>query len=72
MNQDISIRSLEYDLIQGKVRVELEGLMGGRSVTLQVQFAFRADDVPEAELKRVAILETQQILRAASNVTLQG
>jgi hypothetical protein len=67
----IRIKRLAYDPEQEVVSVELTGDVGGRNVDIQLQFPFRAHgDRPGADLRNIALLEIQQILRSASNITL--
>jgi hypothetical protein len=71
MDVRISVDSLNYDLIRGKVMVVLSGEIGGREVRIELQFPFRGThDQPENKLREIALLEAQQILRAAATVTL--
>jgi phage tail protein X len=67
----ISIKRLAYDPEQRVVNAELTGEVGGRNVDVQLQFPFRAHgDRSEVDLRNIALLEIQQILRSASNITL--
>ena len=67
----IRIKRLAYDPDQEIVTAELTGEIGGRHVDVQLQFPFRAHgDRPGADLRSIALLEIQQILRSASNITL--
>ena len=71
MDHEIRIERLTYDPDQDIVRAELVGELGGRNVDVQLQFPFRAHvDRPGVDLRAIALLEIQQILRSASIVTL--
>jgi len=71
MAHEIRMKRLAYDPDQEIVSVELTGTMGGRNVEVQLQFPFRAHaDRPDVDLRNIAVLEMQQILRSASNITL--
>jgi hypothetical protein len=66
---NLSIESLRYDLVQEKVLISIVGDVGGREVHIQLQFPFRASGMPE-QFRETALLEAQQILRAAATVHL--
>jgi hypothetical protein len=71
MTHTIVIKRLSYDRDRELVAAELAGEMGGRHVDVQLQFALRAHgERTESELRRAILLEIQQILRSAANVTL--
>ena len=71
MVHEIKIERLAYDPDQEIVSAALVGEMGGRNVDVQLRFPFRAHvDRPGVDLREIALLEIQQILRSASNVTL--
>ena len=68
---EIRVKRLAYNPDQEIVTAQLTGEMGGRDVEVQLRFPFRAHgDRPEVDLRKVALLEIQQILRSASNITL--
>lgn len=68
---EIRVKRLAYNPDQEIVTVQLTGEMGGRDVEVQLRFPFRAHaDRPEVDLRKVALLEIQQILRSASNIAL--
>jgi hypothetical protein len=65
------MKRLAYEPDQEIVSAELTGDMGGRNVELQLRFPFRAHaDRPGVDLRKIALLEMQQILRSASNIVL--
>jgi len=67
----IRIKRLAYDPEQEVVSAELTGHVGGRNVDVQLQFPFRAHaDRAGVDLRNIALVEIQQILRSASNITL--
>jgi hypothetical protein len=71
MTHTIRIKRLSYDRDRELVTSELSGEMGGRHVDVQLQFALRAHgERTESELRNAILLEIQQILRSAANVTL--
>lgn len=71
MVHEIRMKRLAYDPDHEIVSVELTGTMGGRNVEVQLRFPFRAHaDRPGVDLRKIALLEMQQILRSASNITL--
>lgn len=71
MTHTVWIKRLAYNPDHETVNAELSGEMGGRHVDLQLQFALRPHgEHPEADLHKIVLLEIQQILRSASNVTL--
>src|SRR5689334_16456064 len=71
MVHEIRIKRLAYDPEREVVSAELTGEMGGRNVDVQLQFPFRAHgDRPGTDLRNIALLEMQQILRSASNIAL--
>ena len=71
MTHTVWIKHVTYNPDHEMVKAELSGEMGGRHVDIQLQFALRAHrERPEADIRTIALLEIQQILRSASNVTL--
>jgi hypothetical protein len=71
MVHEIRVVRLAYDPDQDIVSADLTGAMAGRNVELHLRFPFRAHgDRPGADLRKVALLEMQQILRSASNIAL--
>ena len=71
MTHTIWIKRLNYDRDRELVAAELSGEMGGRHVDVQLQFALRAHgERTEAEIRNSILLEIQQVLRSAANVTL--
>ena len=73
MTHTVFIESLVYSPDHDSVRAVLSGDMGGRHVDLQLQFPLRAHgEAAPDDLRRSALLELQQILRSASNVTLSS
>jgi hypothetical protein len=71
MTHTVSIDSLVYSPDHDTVRAVISGEMGGRHVDLQLQFPLRAHgEVAHDDLRGAALMELQQILRSASNVTL--
>ena len=67
---DLSINTLRYNPLLGQVQVGIAGELGNRIVQIAIEFPFRADGRPEIGLREVALLEAQQILRAAATVSL--
>src|SRR5690349_194272 len=67
---DLSIKSLGYNALLGQVQVGIAGELGNRDVQISIQFPFRAGSPPEVGMRSVALLEAQQILRAAATVSL--
>ena len=67
---DLSIKSLRYNALLGQVQVGIAGELGNRDVQISIQFPFRAGSPPEVGMRSVALLEAQQILRAAATVSL--
>jgi hypothetical protein len=67
---DLSIKSLRYNALLGQVQVGIAGELGNRDVQISIQFPFRAGTPPEVGTREVALLEAQQILRAAATVSL--
>ena len=71
MTYTVWIKHLSYDRDRELVSADLAGEMGGRHVDVQLQFALRAHGKrTDTELRSVILLEIQQILRSAANVTL--
>ena len=71
MTHTIWIKRLDYDRDRELVAAELSGEMGGRHVDVQLQFALRTHgERTESELRNAVLLEIQQVLRSAANVTL--
>ncbi len=71
MTHTVSIKRLSYDRDRELVAAEMSGEMGGRHVDVQLQFALRAHgERTESDLRAAILLEIQQILRSAANVTL--
>ena len=65
------MKRLSYEPEQEIVSAELIGTMAGRNVELQLRFPLRAHgERPGVDLREVALLEMQQILRSASNIAL--
>ena len=67
---DLSLKSLRYNALLGQVQVGIAGELGNRDVQISIQFPFRAGTPPEVGTREVALLEAQQILRAAATVSL--
>jgi hypothetical protein len=67
---DLSIKSLRYNALLGQVQVGIAGELGQRTIQIAIQFPFRTGDPPEVDMREVALLEAQQILRAAATVSL--
>lgn len=71
MTHTVWIKHLSYDRDRELVSADLAGEMGGRHVDVQLQFALRAHGKrTDTELRSAILLEIQQILRSAANVTL--
>lgn len=71
MTHTIWIKRLDYDRDRELVAAELSGEMGGRHVDVQLQFVLRTHgERSESELRNAVLLEIQQVLRSAANVTL--
>jgi hypothetical protein len=67
---DLSIRKLRYNARLGQVQVGIAGELSQRGVQIEIQFPFRAGEPPKRGSREVALLEAQQILRAAATVSL--
>jgi hypothetical protein len=67
---DLSIKTLRYNPLIGQVQVGIVGELGDRIVQIAIEFPFRAGGPPEVAMREVALLEAQQILRAAATVSL--
>ena len=71
MSHTVQIDELTYNPNEDVIRAVISGELGGRHVDLLIRFPLRPAAATDAShLRSTALLQLQQILRSASNVTL--
>ena len=67
----LTVRSLSYNSLQEKVQITIAGQLGGRRIHIELEFPFQSiEPLLLRENRATALLEAQEILRAASVVPL--
>ena len=67
----LTVRSLSYNSLQEKVQITIAGQLDGRRIHIELEFPFQSiEPLLLRENRATALLEAQEILRAASVVPL--